>query len=122
MGGTVAGGEMNPSEKLSFRKRALVGRTFWSWTQKGYDRFRWRPLRFGNHTFGWRPAWFRGPFYTLAFVLQLRRSAVNLSQGSRLVLEPSRCVELATFLWQPRLTCWASVVLDFKAEARLHKS
>jgi hypothetical protein len=28
MGGTVAGGEMNPSEKLSFRKRALVGRTF----------------------------------------------------------------------------------------------
>jgi hypothetical protein len=54
--------------------------------------------------FGWRPPRLEGrrarspSNCTLAFALQKRKSTQNLSQLSRVVLDTTRCVDLATFL------------------------
>jgi hypothetical protein len=68
------GGNTDPSGNLSFTKRALVGWMSGSWTQR--DEI---ALAQGLHDWGMRAV----PVfsYTLAFVLQLRKSTENLSQG-----------------------------------------
>jgi hypothetical protein len=56
----------------------------------------------GRNHFGWRPPWLgvdvQCPFIYLASDLQLRGIMERLSQGSRLVLETSCCLDLAVFL------------------------
>jgi hypothetical protein len=84
---------MIPSGNLSFVKRTLVGWMYvWDLNPGGLGSFWLKASMIGVR---WAVPLLN---YALAFALQLMKSAENLNQVSRIVLDTNRCVDLAALL------------------------